>query len=144
MVRMRRLPSGRGQRGFTLIEILVGLSVLGMACISLSAYTASQRKGLYKSSQLSDATQAAASALETLKGQMADSAAFKKMYDNAAGRTVTQSGQKTVNKRVYAVDLAISRAPAPLYALKVRAKASWAENHKVTLGLLYPGASANL
>ena len=144
MVRVRLLPSGRGQRGFTLIEILAGLFVLGLACICLSAYTASQRKGLYKSSQLSDATLAAASALETIKGQLADSAAFKKMYDDAAGRTVTQSGQKSINKIVYAVDLAIARAPAPLYALSVRAKATWAEKHRVTLGLLYPGASANL
>jgi Tfp pilus assembly protein PilV len=127
-----------------LIEILVGFLVLGLACICLSAYTASQRKGLYKSSQLSDATQAAASALETIKGQLADSSAFKKLYDDAAGRTVTRSSQKTVNNSVYAIDLAIARAPAPLYALNVRAKASWAENHRVTLGLLYPGASANL
>ena len=144
MVRAKRLPAGRGERGFTLIEILVGLFVLGSACICLSAYTASQRKGLYKSSRLSDATHAAASALETIKGQLADSAAFKMMYDNAAGHTITQSSQKTVNKNVYAVDLAIARAPAPLYALNVRAKVAWAENHRVELGLLYPGASANL
>jgi prepilin-type N-terminal cleavage/methylation domain-containing protein len=144
MVRAAFLPSRRGQRGFTLIEILVGLIVLGVACISLSAYTASQRKGLYRSSQLSDAAQTAASALETIKGQLADSAAFKKLYDDAAGRTVTQSSRKTVNKIVYAVDLAIARAPAPLYALSIRAKATWAEKHMVTLGLLYPGASDNL
>ena len=144
MVRMGRLPSGGGERGFTLIEILVGLLVLGFACVCLSAYTASQRKGLYKSSRLSDATHAAASALETIKGQLADSAAFKKIYDNAAGITVTQSSQETVNKSVYVVDLAITRAPAPLYALNVRAKVIWGEKHSVALGLLYPGASANL
>lgn len=144
MVRMGLLPPGRGQRGFTLIEILVGFLVLCLAFFCLSAYTSSQRKGLYKSGQLSDATLAAASALEIIKGELADSAAFKKMYDDAAGRAVTQSSQNTVNKVVYAIDLSISRAPAPLYALNVRAKATWAETHTVTLGLLYPGASANL
>jgi len=135
---------GRGQRGFTFLEILVGLIVLAMACVCLTAYSVSQRKGLHKSSQFSDATQAAATALETMKGQLADSLAFKKLYDQAASGPLAQSATTSINKGTYALAYTIARAPSPLYALNVRVKVTWESNHSYTLGMLYPGASSTL
>jgi prepilin-type N-terminal cleavage/methylation domain-containing protein len=133
----------RGQRGFTFLEILVGLIVLALACVCLTAYSITQRRGLHKSSQFSDATQAAATALETMKGQLADSLAFKKLYGQA-NSPVTQTDKKTINKGTYALAFTIARAPSPLYALKVRVKVTWESKHSVTLGMLYPGASSAL
>jgi prepilin-type N-terminal cleavage/methylation domain-containing protein len=36
MAQRRRLPSGRGRRGFTLIESLIGLAVMGIAMLGLA------------------------------------------------------------------------------------------------------------
>jgi prepilin-type N-terminal cleavage/methylation domain-containing protein len=131
----------RGQKGFTLVEIAVGLTVLALAFVCLTAYSMGQRRGLHKSSQLADATQAAATALETLKGQLADSASFKKLYDQASGGAVSQSDKKIINKGTFGLAYTIARAPSPLYALKIRVKVTWESKHTITLGMLYPGAS---
>lgn len=131
----------RGQAGFTLIEISVGMIVLAVACVCLTAYSIGQRRGLHKSSQLADATQAAATALEVLKGQLADSAAFKKLYDQASGGAVSQTDKKTINMGSYGLAYTIARAPSPLYALNIRVKVTWESKHTITLGMLYPGAS---
>lgn len=106
-------------KGFTFLEILVGLVVLALAFISLATYTSSQRKGLNVSGQLSDGTQ-------------------------VAGGPRTFSDHKTVNGLHYAVDLTVKRAPAPLYALQVRAKVTWKSTHNVELGMLFPGAASTL
>jgi prepilin-type N-terminal cleavage/methylation domain-containing protein len=140
--RIRRRFSG--SQGFTLIEIMVGLCVLALAFVSLSAYTAGQRKGLYKSGQFADATQVAASALETMKGTLADSLKFKQLYNQVANYPNTISSQKMVNNFPYTIAITLTRAPAPLYALNVRAKVSWKSIHTYELGMLFPGTASAL
>jgi Tfp pilus assembly protein PilV len=130
--------------GFTFLEILVGLIVLALAFVSLSAYTASQRKGLYKSSQLADGTQVAATALETMRGQLSDSAAFASLYHQAQTGPRSISSQRTVNNFPFYIALTVTCAPAPLYALHVRAKVTWKSTHAIELGMLYPGAATTL
>jgi type II secretory pathway pseudopilin PulG len=132
------------EAGFTFLEILIGLIVLALAFVSLSAYTASQRKGLNISSQLSDGTQVAATALETYKGRLSDSATFRNVYDQVAGGPREFPDHKTVNKLSYAVNLTVKRAPAPLYALQVRARVTWKSTHNVELGMIFPGAASTL
>jgi type II secretory pathway pseudopilin PulG len=136
-------PAG-GSRGFTFMEILVGICVLALAFVSLSAYTSSQRKGLNVSSQLADGTQVAATALETMKGQLSDSTAFRNLYDQVQSGSRVISDHKTVNNLPYSVALTVTRAPSPLYALKVRAKVTWKSTHKVELGMMFPGAAGVL
>ena len=129
------------QAGFTLMEILVGLCVLALAFICLTAYSKSQLRGLTKSNQLSDASQTAATALETLKGQLQDSLYFKKMFNQAGSRPVIKEDKRTLNSTAYGVKLTLTRAPSPLYALKVRADICWDSKHSLALGMLYPGAT---
>jgi Tfp pilus assembly protein PilV len=139
-----RGPGPRRQSGFSIVEILIGFFVLSIAFVSMGAYTSSQRTGLFKSSQLSDGTQAAVSALEEMKRDLSDSARFAQLYGQAEHSAVPFSKSRTVNNVPYKIDLTVTRGPAPDYLLKVRAQASWKGSHSVELGVLVPGKAANL
>jgi len=136
--------SPRGARGFTLLEIAVGLVVLALAVFTFTAYASGQRKGLNRSNQLADGTRAAASALETLKGQLADSAYFKSVYAGTASSAEVSTSNRTIGRADYAITVTIRRAPAPFYALKARARAVWRQGHAAEVGLLLPGAAEEL
>lgn len=134
----------RARRGFTLMEILVGIIVLGLALFTFTAYAQGQRKSLNRSNRLADGTRAAASALQTLKGQLADSAAFKAAYDRAGHGGDVRNLYSDVNGTRYEITLILTRAPSPLYGIKARARAEWDHGHAVELGLLCPGAAGVL
>lgn len=140
---MEKIAGARARRkdGFTLLDILVAACVLGLVVAGFSAYVTSTRKTMNQANQLADATRAAASALEVLKGQLEDSASFKSVYDGAESQPSMQSLERDINNRKYVVTVTVSRAPAPLYALKARARAVWGENHGIEVGVLIPGHS---
>jgi prepilin-type N-terminal cleavage/methylation domain-containing protein len=140
---MVKLPR-RGQRGYTLLEIMVGLTVLGLALFSFTAYAQGQRKALNRSKRLVDGTRAAASALQVLKGQLADSAAFAAAYDGTGSHADVRTLDRDVNGMRYSITLTLTRAPAPLYGIKARARATWDRGHSVELGMLCPGATGFL
>ncbi|MDB5102577.1 MAG: hypothetical protein JWP91_266 [Fibrobacteres bacterium] len=130
-----------GQRGFTILEILVGFFVLALAFVSLGAYTSSQRNGLFKSSQLSDGTQVAVSALEETKRMLSDSATFKKMYDQTGYGDYPVTASRTINAVPYTVTVTMRRGPVKDYLLKVRARVTWKGSHSIEFGVLVPGAA---
>jgi type II secretory pathway pseudopilin PulG len=132
------------QRGFSIVEILIGFFVLSIAFASLGAYTSSQRTGLFKSSRLSDGTQAAVSALEEMKRDLSDSAKFANLYEQAGHGSVPISKSRSVNNVLYKIELTVTRGPEPDYLLKVRAQAAWKGSHSVELGVLVPGQAATL
>jgi prepilin-type N-terminal cleavage/methylation domain-containing protein len=132
---------GRRNHGFTLLEIMVGTSVLVLVFLGLFAYASSQRKALNRANQIVDGTRAAAQALELLKGELADSAGFGALYAQAASRPRVRTSRQEINRRMYTVTVTVSRAPAPLYAVKARARSTWSRIHAVELGLLIPGRS---
>lgn len=138
------VPVPRGRRGFTLLEIAVGITVLALALFTFTAYAHGQRKGLNRSNHLADGTRAAASALQALKGQLADSAYFKSVYDGTASRADVRTSTRTIDGMAYTLTLTLTRMPAPLYGLKARARAVWDHGHAIELGLLYPGVSEAL
>jgi Tfp pilus assembly protein PilV len=129
------------QRGFSIVEILIGFFVLSIAFVSLGAYTTSQRSGLHKSNQLSDGTQAAASALEEMKRELSDSATFRQRYDQTAFGSLSFQRDRTLNHVDYGVTVTLTRGPSPDYLLKARARATWKGSHAVEFGVLVPGAS---
>lgn len=130
-----------GERGFSILEILIGFFVLSIAFVSLGAYTSGQRSGLHKSNQLSDGTQAAVSALEEMKRELSDSATFKQRFDQSEHGPISFSRGRTVNSIPYAVQVTVTRGPAADYLLKVRARATWKGSHAVEFGVLVPGAA---
>lgn len=130
--------------GFSLLEVLLGFFVLAVAFVSLGAYVSSQRGGLNRAGRLSDGTHVAVSVLEAQKALLADSAAFRALFDQAAFVPRTTSLERTVNHVRYGVAVTVSRAPAPLYALKVRARVSWTGSRAVELGVMVPGATGVL
>ena len=126
------------------MEILVGLTVLGLAIFTFAAYTQAQRKGLNRSNHFADGSRAAASALQSLKGQLADSGYFASVYVGLGSRPEVRTSAREVNGMRYAITLTLARAPAPLYGIKARARAAWSQGHSVEIGLLYPGISGFL
>jgi hypothetical protein len=126
------------------VEILIGFFILSITFVSLGAYTSSQRTGLYKSSQLSDGTQAAVSALEEMKRELSDSLAFKNMFDQAGSGPVSISRNRNLNGIPYALDITVTRASVANYLLRVRAKAVWKGSHSVEFGVLVPGKATGL
>jgi Tfp pilus assembly protein PilV len=142
--RQGRTRTARPQGGFSIIEVLLGFFVLSITFVSLGAYTSSQRNGLFKSSQLSDGTQAAVSALEEMKRQLSDSSAFKAMYDKAGSGPFPVSKNRTLNAVPYTVTVTVRRGPDSDYLLRLRARAVWKGSHAVEFGVLVPGASAGL
>lgn len=140
---MEAIPARPGN-GFTIVEILIGFFILSITFVSLGAYTSSQRSGLYKSSQLSDATQMAVTALEEMKRDLSDSAKFAQMYQKAGYGSVPLNDTRKINNVDYQVRMTVSRGPAQDYLLKVRAKAIWKHSHSVEFGVLIPGAATVL
>jgi type II secretory pathway pseudopilin PulG len=134
----------RGKHGFTILEILIGICVLAFSFFALSGYSSFQRLGLNKASQLAAGTQVAASALEATKLQLADSLTFRSLFDQSAIYPKVITRQSTVNHVAYTVRLTLEHAQSPLYALKIRALASWGNAHRVELGVLFPGAGETL
>ena len=130
--------------GFTLLEILIGFFVLAIAFVGMAAYNATQRGSLNRSGRLSDGTQIAMSALETSKAQLADSSGFRREYDLAGIAPRTTSRDVVLNNVHYTVDMTVTRAPAPLYALKVRSRVKWKASHAIEMGVLVPGATPTL
>jgi type II secretory pathway pseudopilin PulG len=119
MVTGKGAEARRGCRnGFALVEILVGVCVLALTTACLMSYFPSMRRALSQGNQLADATRAASSALETVKGQVADSLAFKTLYDGAELQPFSQEIERDINNRKITIRLTISRAPSPLYALR--------------------------
>lgn len=134
------MVNGR-ERGFSIVEILIGFFVLSIAFVSLGAYTSGQRSGLHKSNQLSDGTQAAVSALEEMKRELSDSAVFKQRFDLSGHGPISYSRGRTINNMPFGVQVTVSRGPAADYLLKVRARATWKGSHAVEFGVLVPGAA---
>ena len=132
------------QRGFSVMEILIGFFVLSLAFASLGAYTSSQRNGLFKASQLADATQLAVSSLEQMKRTLSDSTVFKQMYDKAQIAPVESSNSRTMNAMPYSVALTVSEGPSADYVLRLKAHVTWKGGHAVDLGVLVPGASTGI
>lgn len=126
------------------MEILMGLMVLGLAVFTFTAYTKGQRKGLNRSNHFADGSRAAASALQSLKGQLADSAYFATVFRGTGSHPDVRVVASDVNGTRFTITLTLTRTPAPLYGIKARARAEWDHGHAVELGLLCPGASEYL
>ncbi len=115
-----------------------------VAFIGLSRYTALKRSGLYKSSQLSDATETGVSALEEMKAELSDSANFVSMHADAEKGPVRMTRNRNVNSVPFAIDISVTQGPAQENILKIMANSVWSENHSVTLGVLFPGTAAGI
>ena len=137
-----RAGRDRFQAGFSIIEILIGFFVLSIAFVSMGAYTSTQRSGLYKSSQLSDGTQAAVSALEEMKRELSDSALFKQRFEQTQHGPLPFTRDRKLNNVDYGVTVTLTPGPAQDYLIKVRARATWKGSHAVEFGVLVPGAAS--
>lgn len=136
--------SGRQERGFSLLEVLVGLTILSSVMAALGIFYRGQVAGLQGSSELSDGTQVALTHLERVKNRLSDRSAFGNAYrDTEHGPSVSQA-RETFNHGEFLVTIRLDRAPAPLYALRATTEVAWKRKRRVELGVLVPGPSPTL
>lgn len=133
---MVNLPRLRPEQGFSLMEVLMGFFVLAIAFVMLGAYQIHQRKALYRSGELSDATQVAISALEKAKGDLADPARFATAYKAVKHKPALSLSKAKLNQVAYTVDLAVSRGIAANGMLKAQVNVVWLDHHRVVMGVL--------
>ena len=55
--------AGRGQEGFSFLDILMGVLLLGISCVGLAAYSGGQRKALYKANDVTEASTVAVTSM---------------------------------------------------------------------------------
>ena len=132
------------EQGFSLVELLLGITVLGTVLVGFSAFVHGQIGGMARSNQLSSGTQVAVGALERIKSDLADSARFATKFYSAGSGPVVESNSATSNAKTYNVILTYDRAPSPLYALRVTAMVGWNNYHKIRIGVLVPGPNSLL
>jgi prepilin-type N-terminal cleavage/methylation domain-containing protein len=76
-------------RGFTLIEVMIALTLLSVVALSLSTTLISTHRALTASGKRMQATQLAAEAMEQLRaGQMPEGVHFAEGFDRSAQATV--------------------------------------------------------
>lgn len=127
------------QRGFSLLELLLGITVLGTVLMGFSLFLRGQVGGMNRSKHLAGGTQIAVGALERAKNELADSARFASKFSAAATGSVTGAAAETANGKSYEVVLTYDQAAAPLYALRVHAQVKWSEFHSIGFAVLVPG-----
>jgi prepilin-type N-terminal cleavage/methylation domain-containing protein len=64
------------REGFTLIEVVVGMAMLGLVLVGLASYSKSQRNSLHKTNKFAYASQAAAIYTERQKTWFADTTLY--------------------------------------------------------------------
>lgn len=137
-------PDWTSERGFSLLELLIGFTVLAVAMAGIGIFFKGQAKGLMKSNLLSCGTQIALSRLEQYKGLFADPARFQSDYLAAEHGSILTDTAISAYNRNFGVVTYLDRAPAPLHGLRVRARVSWEGGHALEIGVLVPGPSPTL
>ena len=90
--------AGRGQEGFSFLDILMGVLLLGISFVGLAAYSGGQRKALYKANDVTEASTVAVTTMQKANVPLADSANFVKAWGQLSrpiSTTTKVSGLKT-------------------------------------------------
>jgi prepilin-type N-terminal cleavage/methylation domain-containing protein len=123
------------QAGFSLLEILMAILLLCISFVGLTAYSGSQRKALYKSSDLTEASNTALTVLEKAKVPLSDSAAFRAKY-NALTKPATVQSTYKGKKTTYTTSTTLSRITGTSNLIKAQVKVTWAGGHVYNIGML--------
>ena len=124
-----------GQGGFAFLDIVMGVLLLGITFVGLTAYSGSQRKALYKSSNTTEAANVAVTQMEKTKIPLTDSAAFVAKWNQLA----TASATTTViagKKYKYTAVTTLSRVAKCNNMIKIQLKLSWTGGHVYSLGMV--------
>ena len=127
----RRRAARRGQRGFTLLELLITLSVTTIGLIGLLALHLSIARGNDGASRSAEAQQITVSALEQLRSQAPQTLMFT-LTGNTAINLPATAAPLTVTGRngmTYSVTRSVVALPAASTSLwRIRVVTSWAED----------------
>jgi prepilin-type N-terminal cleavage/methylation domain-containing protein len=123
------------QAGFSLLEILMAILLLAISFVGLTAYSSSQRKALYKSSDLTEASNVALTILEKTKIPLSDSAAFAAKYNTLGHPAATQSNYKG-KKTTYYASTTLSRIAGSDNLIKAQVRLTWTGGHEYDIGMV--------
>ncbi len=133
-------PRRRAQRGFTLLELLVTLTITTIGLIGLLGLHVSLSRGSTSAGQFAEATQVAASTLESLRSdRIADMATT--LTGNPTATPPIDVTMSTVDGRAgmtYRRRVVVSALAASTSLWHVRVEVSWTEDGAA------PGADATL
>lgn len=124
-----------GQEGFTFLDILMGVLLLGISFVGLTAYSGTQRKALYRASNTTEAANVAVTSIEKTKIPLSDSAAFRNKW-NQLGYPSTSITTIAGKKYTYTATTSLSRIPGADNLIKIQLKLAWTGGHKYTLGMV--------
>jgi Tfp pilus assembly protein PilV len=125
----------RGQEGFSFLDILMGVLLLSISFVGLTAYSGTQRKALYKASNTTEAANTAVTAMEKTKIPLSDSAAFRNKWnklDKPSITTTTIAGKKYT----YTATTSLSRVGGTDNLIKIQVKLAWTGGHSYNLGMV--------
>lgn len=124
-----------GQEGFSFLDILMGVLLLGISFVGLTAYTGSQRRALYKSSNTTEAANIAVTTMEKTKIPLSDSAAFRTKW-NKLETTESKTISITGKKYTYTATTNLSRVPGVDNLIKIKLKLTWTGGHSYNAGMV--------
>lgn len=127
----RRRAARRGQRGFTLLELLITLSVTTIGLIGLLALHLSIARGNDGASRSAEAQQVTVGALEQLRSQAPQTLMQTLTGNPAASPPVTAAAYTVIgrNGMTYSVVRSVVALPSASTSLwRIRVVTSWAED----------------
>ena len=130
-----REEAARKDAGFSLLEILMAILLLGISFVGLTAYSGSQRKALGKSGDQTEAANIAVTIMEKTKIPLADSTAFANEYKLL---TAPQTASRTYKGRkiTYTVITILSRISGSDNMINAKVMLSWPTGHSYNLGMV--------
>ena len=127
--------SMHGQGGFAFLDIVMGVLLLGISFVGLTAYSGTQRKALYKASNTTEAANVAVTQMEKTKIPLTDSAAFVAQWGKLA-KAVSSTTTITGKKYTYTATTIKSRVAGCNNIIKLQVKLTWTGGHAYGLGMV--------
>ncbi len=124
-----------GEGGFAFLDILMGVLLLGISFVGLTAYSGSQRRALYKASNTTEASTVAVTQMEKTKIPLTDSAAFVAKWNKLAVANSTVSSISGVKYKYTAVTT-LSRVAGSTNMIKIQVGLTWTGGHSYKIGMV--------
>lgn len=125
----------RGQEGFSFLDILMGVLLLGISFVGLAAYSGGQRKALYKANDVTEASTVAVTAMQKANVPLSDSANFRNKWNQLSGPVATTT-KITGTKTTYTAVTTLSRVANADNLIRIQVRLDWPGGHRYNIGMV--------
>lgn len=134
-------PDSRAaQRGFSTVEVLVGMSILIVAVVLVGGHFRTNQKAARKSDAFFITTQMASARLERARRQLSDPDTLKSLLALIGTGEYSRTRKETLQGKDYVVTIRYRRLSPAGNLMKVRATVAWDKDKRNTLGTVFPFA----